>query len=658
MSHQPLVIHIFVLTSLLVILTLAPEHSAAAEVHRRSLAIHGPFGVNSADLDSASTGGTSVPDDPHLSDLAGKFDLWVGEPPGRQTGEPSGPQTPTATRSFEASATLNGIDPGIAVGNSYILVSDNENGVAVYDKAGKLLGPKSGTSAFPNPFTVRSLFSQVKTDIDPLLNYPSGLPPGFTVAEGEGIKGYGDIRVMFDAYRKRFWIYARAKNRPPWDPKTIVNYPAVKLARRQKAVVAVSKTEDPRDGFYTYWWNETINNGSCNDPTGCSDSVFKVSGEGADYPSIGISPKYFLATVGVNRRDPAFETATEEQAKAWTACNSSFVADGQTFNWCGPFYIHAMVVDADILAKGCPRRLGRPIVGKPVLRCPAGRSFGLFVNAKNYLTDRDVHGDFAHDSSLAVRPVVMHGPQVETQFTTTVHSADAYFVNTFIDRREPGPHFRLVLWSLVGDDLIPTIYHISPFRDDWSDKWNNVVLNASYRNGSLYATFNECWAGVVDGCLRVVRVVRVNTLKSETEIDGTFGLNQSGDKPFDSFHYRFPGIEVTKQGDIVVVFSRFSTDTSQWRQEVRFSVWYHNESDIRPSRSLHAGEAVGAWVTDTAGIAVDPSNENRIWIAHIFAAKDTAGQPYRRIAVGAVEPRRSLVIKRSLEPKRSLKSRQ
>ena len=230
-------------------------------------------------------------------------------------------------------------------------------------------------------------------------------------------------------------------------------------------------------------------------------------------------------------------------------------------------------------------------------------------------------------------------------------------MNTFMDRRENG-HCGLVLWSLVGDDLIPTIYRIRGFRDDWSDKWNNLVLNASYRNGSLYATFNECWAGVVDGCLQVVRVVRVNTLNSETEIDGTFGLNQSGDKPFDSFCYRFPGIEVTKQGDIVVVFSRFSTDPSQWRQEVRFSVWYHNESDIRPSRSLHAGEAAGAWGTDTAGIAVDPSNENRIWIAHTFAAKDTAGQPYKRIAVGAVEPRRSLVIKRSLEPKRSLKSRQ
>jgi hypothetical protein len=86
------------------------------------------------------------------------------------------------------------------------------------------------------------------------------------------------------------------------------------------------------------------------------------------------------------------------------------------------------------------------------------------------------------------------------------------------------------------------------------------------------------------------------------------------------------------------VYSRFSTDESQWRQEVRFSVWYHNESDIRPSRLLHAGEAAMAWGTDTAGIAVDPSNDERIWIAHIFAAKDTAGQPDRRIAVGAVEP--------------------
>src|SRR5262249_41070377 len=150
----------------------------------------------------------------------------------------------------------------------------------------------------------------------------------------------------------------------------------------------VSKTEDPRDGFYTYWWDETIKNGSTNNPQGGSDPVFKISGEGADYPSIGISPQYFVATIGVNRRDPTFKTDTEALAKTCVDCMSGFVADGQSFPLCGPFYIHIMVVDADSLAKGLPPTFAK--AGQPVP--PVGRSYALFVDAKNYITDRTEDG--------------------------------------------------------------------------------------------------------------------------------------------------------------------------------------------------------------------------------------------------------------------------
>jgi hypothetical protein len=140
--------------------------------------------------------------------------------------------------------------------------------VAVYDKSGKLLGSKSTESTFANPFTMNSLFNKVKANIDPQLNYPPSLPPGYRVAAGNGIRFYGHIRVMFDSYRKRFWIYAVAAKATPWDPTNkdgsvhpdvgqLIKYPALKLVRRNKASVAISKTENPTDGFYTYSWNPT-----------------------------------------------------------------------------------------------------------------------------------------------------------------------------------------------------------------------------------------------------------------------------------------------------------------------------------------------------------------------------------------------------------------
>jgi hypothetical protein len=578
--------------------------------------------------------------------------------------EPPGPQTPEPTAKFLASDRLNGVDPGIAAGNEYLLVSDNANGVAVYEKTGKLLGPKPGNN-FPNPFSMWSLFSKVKADIDPQLNYPKGLPTSF--ANNSGITEYGDVRVMFDSYRKRFWIYAQAKNSPPWDAQTIKQSPAVKLVRRNKAAVAVSKTEDPRDGFFTYWWNESIHNGDCNVPEGCSDPVFKTSGEGADYPRIGISTKYFVAAAGVNRRDPTFKTNTEEAAQSWIDCNSTFTQDGQPFNYCGPFYAHLMVVNADQLSEGCKQSGAK---------CAAGRSFGLFVDAKNYLTDRTENGEFACSSTRAVRPVVMHGP---------VTSADAMWVNNFIDRNgqamkskiavlesevkdlferlkrggseklaeltaklgekqveiaklKERRHY-LTVWSLVGDNLVPKLYPVGRFTDDDAKNDWKFVLSSSFRDGKLYATFHQCWPGAT-GCLSSVRVLRVNTLSEKTEIDRTFGgRNKIDDNPSQLFNYGYPGIEANKFGDMVLVYTRYPVDKPQRqevRQEVRFSVWLHTEPDIRPSRLLQAAEGIIRPGTDTSGIAVDPSDDERVWIAQIFAAKDKAGNPYRRIAVGRV----------------------
>jgi hypothetical protein len=468
---------------------------------------------------------------------------------------------------------------------------------------------------------------------------------------------------MFDSYRKRFWIYAQAKNSPPWDAETIKDSPVVKLARRNKAAVAISKTEDPRDGFFTYWWNETIHNGDCNKFEGCSDPVFKTSGEGADYPRIGISPKYFVAAVGVNRRDPTFKTDTKKRAKAWDECESTFTQDGQPFNHCGPFYAHLMVVDADQLSEGCKQSGAK---------CAAGRSFGLFVDAKNYLTDRIENGDFCCGSTRGVRPVVMHGK---------VTSADAMWVNNFIDRSgqamkstiavleseikdlseklksagwekvseltaklvekqaeiaklKERRHY-LTVWSLVGDNLVPKLYPIGRFTNDDPNNDYKIVISSSFREpGKLYATFHQCWPGATE-CLSSVRVLRVNTLSEKTEIDRTFGgRNSLDDNPSQLFHYAYPGIEANKFGDMVLVYTRYSVDDPK-RMEVRFSSWLHTEPDIRPSRLLQAAEADYTHVTDTSGIAVDPSDDEGVWIAQIFAAKDKAGFP-KRIAVGRV----------------------
>jgi hypothetical protein len=224
----------------------------------------------------------------------------------------------------------------------------------------------------------------------------------------------------------------------------------------------------------------------------------------------------------------------------------------------------------------------------------------------------------------------MHGPKPQVSSPNIVESADAYFTTTFIDRSGKEPVHYLTLWSLKGGYLFPTLYHIHPFTYDAN--WQEVILNASYRDGKLYAAFQQpvVWKSLGGNALWSIRVLRINTLKATTEIDRTFGgRNKFDDKPGARFDYQEPGIEANKDGDMVFVYVRSS---SGFPQEVRFSLWDHEETDIRPSRLLRAeGNNDNPWY-DTAGIAVDPADDQAIWVAQIFKTSEGSN----RIAVGKI----------------------
>jgi hypothetical protein len=303
-------------------------------------------------------------------------------------------------------------------------------------------------------------------------------------------------------------------------------------------------------------------------------------------------------------------------------------ASGKDFIWCGPFYVHVMVVDADALVNGHPVN-HPPVAG-------SGRSFGLFVESSNHLTDRSEGGDFFHDMTRHVKPVVMHGFSPHT-----VLDADAYLLNCFIDRSNPSqPVSNIVLWSLVGDKLIPTLYRLKyqllATDHDWP---SGMIVNAAYRNGYVYAALHERPTNDAADADYNVRLIRIDTVtKKAIDRERRFGgPNEFDDKPTDRFHLKFPAVEATANGDMIVVWVRFAKDTANRSQEVRFNAWYDDESDIRPSRHLQGGGAMGTWdPTDTAGIAVDPSDDETIWMAHTYVGKDAAGSATAKIAVGAV----------------------
>ncbi|TMQ10495.1 MAG: hypothetical protein E6J91_26255 [Deltaproteobacteria bacterium] len=585
----------------------------APSVPKRNFLVHGPFSVDFSELV-----------------LAPPADGNCVAPHNMASSASSPGQTPGAAFAFTESAGLNGIDPSIAAGSLGLLVSDDHDGVAMYDKGGVLFGREPSNVSLPNnPFTLTSLFGQVMTDINKNLSFPpmSSLPPGFATPGDPNYGGvvlYHDTRIMFDSYRKRFWILAMAATKN-WDASFIMTFPALKLSRRDKVALAVSKTEDPRDGFYTYWWDGTIANGSCNQLGSCGDPDFAISGEGADYPSIAIAPKYFVMTLGVNHRDPTFPTSSFLGASAWKDCNTGFVTHGQTFSNCGPFYSNLMVVDADMLVSGCSTAAGGP------QSCGKGRSFGVFIDADNSVTDRTLNGDFA------------------SGLTNATSRADAYFVNNFIDHNH---NAFMTVRRLVDDELVTSTYAIQPFTygNDW-----NLVMSATFRSGALHLAFHNCWPDNTNCDSTSSMAIRVVGLSYTPTSGGTpggtvimdrnFGGNNAfDDKPSDTFRYTFPGVEVTANGDIVAVYARYGAKLEHRQQEVRFNTWIHGEPDIRPSHLLKAGEIDYATGTDTSGIAVDPTDENAVWMAHLYAAKNSLGQPCNQMAIGKVDLSTNLTI--------------
>lgn len=159
-------------------------------------------------------------------------------------------------------------DPAIAVGNQYVLVI-NDHWISFYDRNGQLLPSKNGV---PTSLSATDFF---KTFWEPKLangnqnlsniNLVSYLPTAILNPNPDGdmnqlgmINEWYDSRCAFDPIHKRFIFLSAARNQL-WfnDPK---GNPGGKydLAVRRYFAIAVSRTEDPRDGFDM--WMSTSSN--------------------------------------------------------------------------------------------------------------------------------------------------------------------------------------------------------------------------------------------------------------------------------------------------------------------------------------------------------------------------------------------------------------
>jgi hypothetical protein len=192
---------------------------------------------------------------------------------------------------------LLGYDPQVAAGDHYVAVIEAHS-LSFYDKSGVALPDLSGSGAYAiSSYELFQRFLAPKnkdaTVNQENMNLFAGYPPNpklpcdltNTSAQQGCINEVYDLRVAYDATHKRFIFVGNARNSiwgcadyaaadcyPYPYNKNLCSDAACRLAlaklARRYTVFAISKTEDPRQGFHTYWlptagdWPSIAVNGS------------------------------------------------------------------------------------------------------------------------------------------------------------------------------------------------------------------------------------------------------------------------------------------------------------------------------------------------------------------------------------------------------------
>jgi hypothetical protein len=195
------------------------------------------------------------------------------------------PATPPPTYTFNTSgpSPLSGIDVGMAASHTHVCLTVRDT-FACYSKGGTLTGLGNGFG--PQPVLAKTFFES--GGISPSISLPAAESP----AKNNGF--VKDGRILFDPITLRFYVVFQTRE------------DAARL------LIAVSKSEDPNDGWWTYA-----------EPIGIGSQF------GQDYQKIGINGQFLLVS---NRQQ-------DRKTKVFSTFNWMFtlaeLTNGQKFSKLG-----------------------------------------------------------------------------------------------------------------------------------------------------------------------------------------------------------------------------------------------------------------------------------------------------------------------------------
>jgi hypothetical protein len=518
------------------------------------------------------------------------------------------------------------LDPQIAASNKSFLVIGMRDHVLFYDKGGKPLYPKPSlngpqVAGLPDPYGpvyLCDLFAPIIPDANAHLGLPTTKKDHeghwITVENGYGIncnKATGgveppdwqsdrdfywpvdelyDARVLWDEYNKRFWIGALLKNSntvaysDPAKDDPMMLRPAtrsanVRSARRALLAIAVSKTEDPRDGWYVFWVYGVPGQEGCPASKECV-------GFGSDYLSMGISSKYLTL-------ESSGSAITDQSGRqVITIVPTAPLVEGS----------------GSLIYQPDPRPFDTRLLQPAVQHKPDfddGKE--VLLAAPVYDQDNGLAGNTIQLSIIAPQAHPYNGVPLVYRQLMRVRRFQAIFAPPKEPATEPQKG------GTIGV----------------SQNWVNKLV---YRNSSLYMTFDECRSWNTDRCLKTaVRYVhldliglekvngKIELLTYSTEADRTIG--DADTEPDKAFSFGFPAVEVNHAGDAVLSYDGTSP---QVFPQARYRVWLGDEDDIRSSQVLKRGAAtVHSHWHHYLGMSVDSFDDMGIWMINGYADTST-----------------------------------
>jgi hypothetical protein len=508
---------------------------------------------------------------------------------------------------------IRGVDPMIAVGEQYVVVSEDhwiEFVAKTGDQAGSQLPSKAGeptcltSSAFFAGF-MRQLNpdgSSNRNRIDLYQRHPASSAPGQQCDLANAklpppcINEFYDTRVFYDPYRGRFVIQAAARGGTTYSD---AGPPEHNLLARRYYAFAVSRTEDPRDGFEQ--WITTENNYS-------------------DWPRIaggdGVLIAAHWACKGLDAVCGARETGNLTPLVARTERPMANVYN----------------MDDLVAGKERPRNWkvepddvdGGGFVIPLAHRGPTNGWTYFIGQTRDNGGSVTLYG-FRQGADWSKKPELRHA-------TTKIKGGMSGFAE--------GATFQGGKLYFAGADrvaertpnLAPARYMVRGVRIDVSTTAAGLALAACPGPGCLIYSF---------------------------------GAHDSDDAAGDLLSYEMPSMAVNKAGDMLVVHGRAPVMMAkQVGQEVRYRIFYHDARGLRDGALLHAGAGVLAakfcakQSFDTVatpenfihiqypdsvcphqpqyqdyGTAVVDANGTDFWVAHAFAQSGAF-----KMAAGKVTP--------------------